>query len=110
MTIDDADLLGSIGRFAGRGFDVTNEIPIRLALYRVGDADETRHVLAVVVHHIAADGASMAPLARDVMIAYSARIADTAPAWQPLAVQYADYTLWQRSLLGREDLAPRGGY
>ncbi|MGB3171783.1 MAG: amino acid adenylation domain-containing protein, partial [Rhodococcus sp. (in: high G+C Gram-positive bacteria)] len=103
VTIDDADLLGSIGRFAGRGFDVTNEIPIRLALYRVGDADETRHVLAVVVHHIAADGASMAPLARDVMIAYSARIADTAPAWQLLAVQYADYTLWQRSLLGRED-------
>ncbi|MDV6263453.1 non-ribosomal peptide synthetase [Rhodococcoides yunnanense] len=94
-----------VGEFLSRGFDVTTEIPFRVRLFRITDpsGSEPEFVLAFVAHHISADGLSMGPLSRDVMTAYVARAAGDAPDWPPLAVQYADYTLWQHEMLGSED-------
>ncbi|OQS16354.1 non-ribosomal peptide synthetase [Nocardia donostiensis] len=94
-----------VGEFVRAGFDVTMQVPIRVGLFELGpDAEGTeQYMLVLVVHHIAGDGQSMGPLARDVMTAYAARVAGHAPVWQPLPVQYADYALWQRQVLGAAD-------
>ncbi|MFF0352979.1 amino acid adenylation domain-containing protein [Nocardia sp. NPDC003167] len=98
--VQPADLGAAMHALGSSGFDVRSQVPLRVALFELGP-DES--VLAVVVHHIAGDGSSLTPLTRDLMLAYAARSAGAAPEWAPLAVQYADYALWQRALLGSED-------
>ncbi|WP_067699931.1 non-ribosomal peptide synthetase [Nocardia jejuensis] len=102
VPVETADLYGVVTEFVSAGFDVTTAVPLRGRLFAVADTTD-EYVLVVVVHHIAGDGASMAPLARDVMTAYAARQAGVAPAWTPLPVQYADYAVWQRARLGTQD-------
>ncbi|ONM50456.1 non-ribosomal peptide synthetase [Nocardia donostiensis] len=94
------DPLGRITELMSTGFDVTVEVPVRALLL---DNGPDIHLLALVVHHIAADGASMAPLARDLMTAYLARIGGNSPRWSPLEVQYADFAIWQRAVIGTDD-------
>ncbi|SEE28881.1 amino acid adenylation domain-containing protein [Rhodococcus jostii] len=97
--VDVRDPAEFMDEFASRGFDLTHDRPIRVALLRL---DPRSHVLAVNIHHIAADGWSLTPLVSDVLSAYATRCSGTAPHGDPLPLQYADYAVWERELLGGE--------
>lgn len=88
---------GAIDEAVAHRFDLAADIPFRATLLSVSPLE---HVLVLVIHHIATDGSSSAPLARDLAEAYTARREGRAPAWEPLPVQYKHYTMWQREVLG----------
>ena len=96
----DEDLPGLLAAEAGRGFDLRTELPWRAALWTVSPGE---HVLMIVMHHIASDGWSMGVLARDLGTAYAARSTGQPPGWAALPVQYADYAIWQRDMLGSDE-------
>ncbi|TDB92303.1 non-ribosomal peptide synthetase [Actinomadura sp. 7K534] len=92
------DALGTVLAGAlGRRFDLASEPPLRATVVRLA---EDEHVVALLLHHITTDEWSDGPFLRDLATAYAARAAGRAPGWEPLPVQYVDYTLWQRRLLG----------
>ncbi|MEU6734015.1 amino acid adenylation domain-containing protein [Streptomyces physcomitrii] len=97
-----------LAELAAEPFDVTTQPPLRLSIL-TGERDERgreRLTVLLLVHHIAGDEWSTAPLLSDLSTAYAARREHRAPDWPELPVDYADYALWQRELqqTGEEQL------
>jgi hypothetical protein len=95
--VSEDELAPALARAAGEGFDLCREVPLRAHLF---GTSEEMHVLLILLHHIAGDGWSLAPLLRDLARYYGTRA--SSPELAPLPVQYADYTLWQQDALGEE--------
>ncbi len=96
VPVDAESRTAALRAAATRPFDLADEIPVRARLLRTAPDD---HTLVLVVHHIAGDGTSTAPLARDLATAYAARRRGGPPRWADLPVQYADFAVWQRDLV-----------
>ncbi|KAA1242367.1 hypothetical protein F0Q45_26365, partial [Mycobacterium simiae] len=66
---DGMPLTEAVNQAAAHHFELATETPLRAQLIA---ESQTEHALVLVVHHIAADGASLAPLANDLATAYTA--------------------------------------
>ena len=100
--LGERERLEVVRQCSARPFDLERDLPVRMWILEEG-ADS--HVLVLVMHHIASDGMSMAPLLGDLRWAYCARVLGVSPSWDPLEVTYADYTLWQHEQVDQGVLA-----
>ncbi|RMQ40246.1 Non-ribosomal peptide synthetase SyfB, partial [Pseudomonas cichorii] len=92
---------------AAAAFDLTRGPVIRGRLLQVAD---DKHVLLLTVHHIVADGWSMGVLTRELLALYPAMRMGTSDPLPELAIQYADYAVWQRQWLTGERLQQQSTY
>ncbi|WP_234326690.1 condensation domain-containing protein, partial [Streptomyces sp. NRRL S-495] len=90
VVVEPGGLDAAVAGASGHLFDLAVQIPLRATVFAVAPQE---HVLVVLVHHIASDGWSTGALARDISMAYTARLEGRMPDWAALPVQYADYAL-----------------
>ncbi|MGX7696269.1 non-ribosomal peptide synthetase [Gordonia polyisoprenivorans] len=102
LTVTDTDKAVSDLEFAGAPFDLAHDIPLRARLVRAGSDD---HRLTIVIHHIAADGWSLTPLADDLATAYRSRAAGRAPEWAPLRVSYSQFSATKHAAMESDSAA-----
>ncbi|HMF57479.1 MAG TPA: condensation domain-containing protein, partial [Pyrinomonadaceae bacterium] len=88
-------------------FDLARGPLLRARLLRLGEED---HALLFTMHHIISDGWSMGVLVREVGTIYSAYAQGEDSPLEELAIQYADYSVWQREWLAGEVLDEQLSY
>ncbi|WP_269634008.1 condensation domain-containing protein, partial [Pelomonas sp. BJYL3] len=108
----EVDLQGSVDSgvleaHAAQPFDLAQGAPLRLLLARVGEQD---HLLQLVMHHVAADGWSIAVLLGELRAFYKAELEGGQNPLPPLVIQYADFASWQRRMLSGARLEAQGQY
>ena len=95
------------GEEAVRGFDLSRGPLLRAGVVRLGEQEQ---VLLFTMHHVVSDGWSMGVLTREVNGIYAAYGRGEQSPLEELAIQYADYAVWQREWLQGEALEGQIGY
>lgn len=98
---ENFDLAAYVKQSVESSFDLTIDFPIRAQLIQLG---EQRYKLILIVHHIAADGWSMAILFNELTELYLAGVNGHQTKLSKLDIQYYDYAHWQRSYLSGDKL------
>ena len=92
---------------AGRPFDLTSGPLIRAFLVKMAEDD---HILIMNTHHIASDRWSAIVLMGELSALYQAFLANKPSPLPELAIQYADWAVWQRDFLTGEQLERQLAY
>ena len=117
LVVPRIDLRGLGGRVSGdrevelrrlalaeavRPFDLARGPLLRLRLVHLA-ADE--HAALMTMHHIVSDGWSTEVLIRELVTLYTSELSGQSSPLPELALQYADFAVWQRGYLSGEVLA-----
>ncbi len=88
-------------------FDLSRTPLFRLTVVHANDTEQR---LLLAIHHIIADEWSMELIQKELHELYAAFCAGRPSPLKPLAIQYADYSAWQRERLKPEVLQAQLGY
>ncbi|GAB1540889.1 hypothetical protein NUACC21_35580 [Scytonema sp. NUACC21] len=102
-----SQVLDELNREAHRPFNLSSDLMLRAALYRV---DYQEYVLLLVMHHIASDGWSMGILWQQLATVYEAFSKNLPNPLPKLPIQYADFAIWQRQQLSGQVLKQQLDY
>ena len=92
MSYDQQAIDNFIEETAMSPFDFAKDHMLRAHLLKISDR---KHLLVLVLHHIASDGWSMPLFVEEFLEIYQANTTNRQPNLVALKVQYADYALWQ---------------
>ncbi|RMS22690.1 Pyoverdine sidechain peptide synthetase II, D-Asp-L-Thr component, partial [Pseudomonas coronafaciens pv. garcae] len=95
-SVEPADIADQVRAELHKPFDLLSGTLLRVKLFQLGD---TEHVLTVCMHHIVSDGWSGEVLIRECVQLYQAQVSGQPAQLPALAIQYADYAIWQRAWL-----------
>jgi amino acid adenylation domain-containing protein/non-ribosomal peptide synthase protein (TIGR01720 family)/FkbM family methyltransferase len=93
----EVEVIGLAREEADRPFDLSCGLPLLRASLLKLEAEE--HVVLFTVHHIVSDGWSVGILLREVALLYEAYSQGQSSPLPELAIQYADFAMWQREWL-----------
>lgn len=92
---------------ATRPFDLERGPLMRASLLRLG---EEEHLLLLTFHHIVFDGWSSGVLLKELSAIYPALLEGRPSPLEPIEIQYADFSVWQRKWLEGEVLEEQLSY
>lgn len=105
--IPESELEAFIANEIARPFDLSTDYMLRCSVYSKA---KDHHILILVMHHIASDGWSMPILIREFKYIYRSILMNTPIDLPKLPIQYADYSIWQRSYLSGKLLESKLSY
>ncbi len=92
---------------AQKPFNLEKDLMVRAVLLRL---ESEKHVLLLIMHHIAGDDWTMGVLFRELVVLYEAFKAGRESPLPELAIRYSDYAAWQRLWLRGEVLEEQLSY
>ena len=92
---------------AKRPFDLSRDLMVRAVLVRM---DEQEWIFLVLMHHIASDDWSWRVFCGEVAVAYAAIVSNRVVELPEPALQYADFSVWQKDWLRGDVLEKQLAY
>jgi len=97
--VREKEALRQLNEESQRPFDLCQGPLLRAYLFRLADED---HILLLAMHHIICDGWSMHLIRRELTALYGAFLQGQPTPLRQLQLQYADFSVWQRTWLQGE--------